>query len=146
MEGKTKRNDLLFDKLSFEIVGSAFEIQNELGSGLLEKTYYKALAQEFTRRGIKFEQQVYFPVKYKGEIVGRRYFDFLVEGKIVVELKCEKNFSRSTIKQVFDYLVSSDLQLGIILNFNSEGVRQKRIVNLPDLKIQKQPNSYISKN
>lgn len=141
------RNDLLFDKLSFEIVGSAFEVQNELCSGLLEKTYYKALAQEFTRRGIKFKQQVYFPIKYKGEIVGKRYFDFLVEDKIVVELKCEKNFSRSTIKQVFDYLVSSNLQLGIILNFGSEGVRQKRIVNLPDFKVVKPtPNSYISKN
>ncbi|MFA6132263.1 MAG: GxxExxY protein [Patescibacteria group bacterium] len=124
------RVDLLYRDESFEIVGAAFEVFNQLGSGHRERTYQRALAEELKKRGKKFKEQFYIPVKYNGKIVGQNFFDFLVEDKIIVELKCEKYFSGAHIKQVLDYLVSGDLQLGILLNFTSEGVKQKRIVNI----------------
>ncbi len=130
IERKVRRSDLLYEELSFEIVGAAFSVFNKLGSGHREKTYQRALAEELKIRGIKFKEQFYCPVKYNGKIVGKNYFDFLVENSMVVELKCEKYFSGAHIKQILDYLVSENLQLGIILNFTSEGVKQKRILNI----------------
>jgi len=126
----TTRPDLLYKDESFEIVGAAFEVFNQLGSGHREKTYQRAMAEELKKRGIKFKEQFYVPVKYNGVKVGKNFFDFLIYDKIVVELKCGKYFSGAHIKQVVDYLASSGLQLGIILNFTSEGVKQKRLVNI----------------
>lgn len=116
-------------ELSYEIVGAAFSVFNELGAGLQEKTYEDALVIEFKKRGLKFQRQLRVPVEYMGVKVGTHILDFLVEEKIVVELKVGNYFERGNINQLKKYLVSMDLSLGIILNFTRFGVRQKRIVN-----------------
>lgn len=69
-------------------------------------------------------------MQYKGKIIGRKRFDFLIEEKIVVELKRGNNFSKTHIDQVLEYLRVRGLKLAIIINFGSQGVLFKRIVNL----------------
>ncbi len=124
------RKDILLPELSYQIVGSAFEVFNELGPGLRERTYERALAEIFSQRGIKYKEQVYVPVKMKsGTVVGTHLLDFVVENKIVVELKCGNFFSRKEIDQVVGYLTVTKLELAIILQFAKSEVRQKRILN-----------------
>jgi len=126
---------ILYKDLSYEIVGSAFIVFNELGPGHLEKVYEKALAKEFEKRKIKFLRQVYFPVKFNNAIVGENRFDFLVEDKIIVELKTGSYFPRGNIEQVNKYLAAKNLKLAILLNFTKDDVKQKRVINLNDTKI-----------
>lgn len=121
---------LVYPELSYKIVGSAFDVHNEVGFGYKEQIYQKALAKAFRVSGIGFKEQVYSPVDYKGESVGKYYLDFLVDGKVVVELKSGDKFVKQNIKQVYSYLKANDLRLGILVNFTKEGVKFRRIVNL----------------
>ena len=132
MEGKLKRQDLVYPELSYKINGCAYEVFNELGFGHLEKFYQRALAIQLKKEGIAFKEQVYTPLKFKGEVIGKQYFDFLDEDKIIVELKKNTIFSKGNIDQVKQYLQTSKLQLALLINFSSNGVVSKRIVNVQD--------------
>ena len=125
-----KRDDLLFPELSFQIVGCAFEVHNELGFGFKESIYQKALALALKGKKISYVEQVYYQVKFKEEVLARRYFDFVIEDKIVVEIKKDDKFSKANINQAIDYLKTSNLKLAILINFGKEGVLYKRLINL----------------
>ncbi|MCB0755162.1 MAG: GxxExxY protein [Flavobacteriales bacterium] len=129
MKAPVNKTDLLYPELSYQIMGCAFDVHNELGGGLLEKVYQKALAVSFKNRNINFKEQAHFPIVFEGEKVGTGYFDFLVDEKIVVELKRTQHFSRKQIEQVVSYLKQSNLKLGILIHFGQEQVRYKRIIN-----------------
>ncbi len=123
--------ELIYPNLSYQIVGSAYEVYNSLGSGLREKIYENALALEFGKRGIKYHRQLYVPVEYAEEKVGSYFLDFLVDDKIVVELKIGEHFSRQEIRQVQEYLRKLGYALALIIKFTNRGVRQKRVLH-PD--------------
>ena len=125
-----KRDDLVYPELSYKITGILFEVFNELGPGLQEKSYQKAIALLLNENNLKFKEQVYVPLKFKGEKVGCLYLDFLIEDKIILEIKKGDFFRKTNIKQIYEYLVATDLSLGIIANFTSGGVRTKRILNI----------------
>jgi len=125
----TRRNDLLYPELSYVIVGCAFDVYNELGAGHHEKVYQRALAQIFTEKGLKYNEQTYFPLKYHEKIIGKCYLDFLINEAIVVEIKKGNNFSKRNIEQVLEYMKTSKLKLAILINFGTDAVSFKRIVN-----------------
>ncbi|MBI4812416.1 GxxExxY protein [Candidatus Falkowbacteria bacterium] len=127
---KLRRTDLVYPELSYRIVGILFEIFKQLGSGYQEKYYQRAITLELKRCGLKFKEQVFSPLKYKEEKIGSYFLDFLIDDKIVLEIKKDRNFSRKNIEQVVAYLKVFNLQLGIIANFTSEGLKFKRIVNV----------------
>jgi len=83
--------------------------------------YQKALAVGFLQSGLKFKEQVYSPLIYENNKIGRYFLDFLVEDKIVVELKNGEKFLRGNINQVYSYLRANSLPLGILINFTREG-------------------------
>ncbi|MBU4298840.1 GxxExxY protein [Patescibacteria group bacterium] len=124
-----RRKDLLYPELSYKIIGCAFDVYNELGSGQNEKCYQKGLGKSFSKNNMKFKEQTACPIMYNGEIIGRRFLDFLVEEKIIVEIKKGSRFSKSNIDQVLEYLKINDLKLAILINFGNQGVMFKRIVN-----------------
>jgi GxxExxY protein len=129
MNTKLIRTDLLFPELSYAIVGCAFDVYNALGPGHDEKTYKNALAIEFQKRGISFKKEYYGPVMYEGEVVKRKYHDFLVEDTIIVEIKKTNLFSRSNIEQVVRYLNISEKKLALLINFGKDKVYVKRVPN-----------------
>jgi GxxExxY protein len=128
-DAQLKRKDLLFPDLSYKVVGCAFDVYNSLGGGHHEKYYQRALAEALNEDKLKFLEQVNYPLKYRNKIIGRNFLDFLVENKIVVEIKKDNRFSRSNINQVMEYLKLSNLKLAILINFGSNGVTFKRVVN-----------------
>ncbi len=121
---------LIHPELSYHVVGRAFDVYNEIGAGYKEQVYQKALSKAFKDSGLNFKEQVYSPVAYANENVGRYYLDFVVDDKVVVELKSGDKFIKQNIKQVYSYLKANKLQLGILINFTREGVKFRRIVNL----------------
>ena len=130
MKTVVRRKDLVYPELSYEIVGWAFEVFDELGPGHSEKSYQRALAIALRAKDLQFKEQVYYKLKFRDEIVGRGYLDFLVDEKVILELKKDVNFSKTHMEQVLNYIKLSKLKLGILLNFTKEGVKFKRIVNI----------------
>ncbi len=117
-------------ELTEQIIKAALEVHTRLGPGFLESIYEEALAHEFRLRGIPFERQVPVPIFYKGKQVGEHRLDFLVGGKVVVELKCVESFSPAHIAQLISYLRATGLRVGLLINFQVEHLRDgiKRIV------------------
>jgi len=118
--------------LSHEVIGAAIEVHQEMGPGLLEGVYERCLIEELQTRGIKVEQQVQLPIKYKGKVLGRPLIiDLLVEDSIIVELKSVKELQEIHAAQLLSYLRLSGKRLGLLINFNCLHLRDglKRIVN-----------------
>ena len=111
------------------MVGLAYNVFNKLGQGHLEKIYQKAYAKELKEASIEFKEQAPYQVIYKEEVIGNNYLDFLIEDKVIIELKRSDFYSKKYIDQVSNYIKVSNLHLAILINFTSNGVRIKRIVN-----------------
>ena len=124
-----EEDKLIYRELSYEIVGVCYGVFNELGYGYQEKYYEKAIAKGLMDKNIKFVRQAPFKILFKGEEIGKLYFDFIVENKIVLEIKKGDYFSRKNITQVKEYLKVSVLKLAIIVNFTQYGVKTIRILN-----------------
>lgn len=128
-----RKDNVLYPELSYQVIGCAYDVFNELGVGHHEKFYQRALAVSFKSKGIEFREQLYIPVKFQNTVVGRNFLDFLVEGKIVVELKKDSRFSKQHIDNVLEYLIAGKYKLAILINFTREGVVYKRLVNNHDI-------------
>ncbi|MFZ2190294.1 MAG: GxxExxY protein [Candidatus Magasanikiibacteriota bacterium] len=124
-----KQNKLLYPELSYKINGVMFEVYKQLGPGHHEKYYQKAIAIGFKNIGLKYEEQYYVPLKMDGEIVGKYFLDFLVEGKIIVEIKRGKLLPFKNIQQTKQYLSALNLKLAIIVSFTYDGAIINRVLN-----------------
>lgn len=124
------KNNLIYAKECYQIMGLVFKVYNDLGFGHKESFYQKALIREFRDNGIKFSEQLRCRLKYKGKELGLYILDFLVFGKIVLEIKKRSFISAKDIKQLYQYLKATKLKLGIIITFAKDGVKYKRVVNL----------------
>ncbi len=109
---------VLYAELSHAIVGAAIEVHRHLGPGKLESTYQSALDEELTLRGIAHRGQVPIALRYKGRDVGTFVLDFIVEDKIVLELKAVDREHPVHKAQVLSYLHATTLRLGLLINFN----------------------------
>ncbi|MBI4118787.1 MAG: GxxExxY protein [Parcubacteria group bacterium] len=127
---KLNREDLVYPELSYKIVGILFDVYNSVGYGQDERTYQRAVATALNDVGLKFKEQVYFPLSYSGKKIGSGYLDFLVEDKIVLEIKKGDRFVKSHIDQVYRYLTGNNLRLGLLAYFAPRNVHFKRILNI----------------
>lgn len=111
---------MLYEKeLTSQIIGAAMEVHRVLGPGLLESAYQTCLAQELMLRGLSFEQEKPLPVVYKNVKLDCGYrLDFLVEGKIVVELKAVEQIHPVYEAQLLTYLKLTGCKVGLLINFN----------------------------
>ncbi|HEX8365318.1 MAG TPA: GxxExxY protein [Allosphingosinicella sp.] len=113
-------------------VDCGFKLHQQLGPGLLESVYEAVLAHSLERRGLAVERQKAVPIRIEGLSFDEGFrADLLVEGRLLIELKCAERFAPAHVKQVLTYLRLMDLPLGLLMNFGTatfrEGVR--RVVN-----------------
>ena len=125
--------------LTERIIAGAIEVCRELGPGMLESAYEACLACELVERGMAFERQKPLPLTYKGRLLDCGYrVDLLVEGSVIVEIKCVERFDRVHFAQVKSYLKQSGCKVGLLFNFNTTWLVEcglKRIVNhFPDVR------------
>ena len=118
------------NEISYLLRGAAFEVYNELGPGLLESIYEAALFRVLADQGLKVERQKPVPVVFRGKDLGQALkLDLLVEEKVIVELKSIEVLAPVHFKQLLTYLKLSNLQLGLLINFNDTPIKIKRVVN-----------------
>jgi GxxExxY protein len=101
-----------------------------LGFGHKESFFQKALAKIFRDNNIPFKEQVRCKLKYRGEELGIYIIDFVLYDKIVIEIKQRNFISNKDINQLYKYLRATNLKLGLIITFTSEGAKYKRVVNI----------------
>ena len=116
------------DPRTYAIIGAAMEVHSQLGFGFLEPVYQEALGIELASRAIPFESQR-FPVIYKGSRLDAFYKpDFVCYEEVVVELKALSRLSSSEESQIINYLKVTGLQIGLLLNFGSRSLEQRRFI------------------
>lgn len=111
------------------VVGAAYEVSNTLGAGFLEKVYEHALIKELALRGISSRPQVPYQVIYKGHVIGEYVADAVVDGRLLVEIKCVNTLAKEHLAQVLNYLKASGLRLALLVNFQHSKVVWLRVVS-----------------
>ena len=126
-ESRNPGKDLRDSEITEAIIAAAIAVHRELGPGFLESIYEQALAVEFALRGIAFVRQKPIPLFYRDHQIGEHRLDFLVEEKIVVELKAIDGLENVHFAIVRSHLKASGLADGLILNFSTMPLTVKRV-------------------
>lgn len=122
--------DIVFPELSYKIIGAAYRAFDQLGWGMLEKYYQRALAEELKLLGIKFVKEFPIEISYsQSGSIGRYFADFLVGENTLVELETRPRLGYVHLRQVLEYLRRAHLKLAILIYFTKEGVRYRRVLN-----------------
>ena len=116
-------------ELSYEIVGILFEVHNKLGNRYQEKYYQRAVEVKLRGKKIPYAKELVVDLTIDGEKIGKYFLDFLVDNKVVLELKAKPMFTKNDYRQVRAYLESCNLKLGILANFYTGSLEYKRILN-----------------
>ncbi|MCT4589789.1 MAG: GxxExxY protein [Carboxylicivirga sp.] len=113
-----------------KIIGSCMEVHRVLGPGLLEAVYQEALSIEFRDNKIPFNQEVELQINYKGNILAKKYkADFICFDEVIVEIKAVKEFDEIHLTQLINYLKITRKKIGLLVNFGSESLDFKRVIN-----------------
>lgn len=111
------------NELTEQIIACALEVHRELGPGLLESVYERALCLEFTAAGLAFKCQVGIPLYYKGELLSEHRPDLIVADRVIVEVKSVERLNPVHMAQLLTYLRVCRIHVGLMMNFNSAFLR-----------------------
>lgn len=117
----------IVDPLTHAIIGCAMEVHTVLGNGFQEIIYQRALAIELESKGIDFRREQEMPLFYKQHEIGARRADFLVENKVLVELKAIVKLEDVHLAQALNYLTAYNLPIGLLINFGGVKLEFKRV-------------------
>jgi GxxExxY protein len=114
---------------TYELIGICMEVHRILGRGFLEIVYKDALEYEFNRRRIHYQREKDYVVEYKNVILPHRFYaDFVVDDKIILEVKAQRGIVDEHYAQVLNYLAVSRCKLGLIVNFGENSLITKRVI------------------
>lgn len=119
---------MIHGELSGRIIGAAMKVLNELGPGLDEKLYERALVIELRSSAHRVDQQKGYPVHYSGELIGNLVPDAIVDDLVIADPKVVDAFNETHVRQMLGYLAITKLQLALLLNFKHAKLQWKRIV------------------
>jgi GxxExxY protein len=117
------------DELTYKVIGCAMQVHNTLGNGFQELIYQRCLAIELEKAGINFEREVDQKIYYQNIEVGTRRADFVIENKLVVELKALVNLEDVHLAQAKNYVVAYNFDKGLLINFGAVSLQYKLIFN-----------------
>ena len=117
------------DPRTYKIIGAAMEVHRQLGCGFLEPVYQEALALELKNRDVPYRRELRFPVSYKGNYLSTRYRpDFVCFDSVIVEIKALNRLSSIEESQLINYLKVTGYHTGLLLNFGTPSLQQRRFV------------------
>ena len=111
------REDCLHSELTEKIIGTFYEVYNQLGFGFLESVYQKAMIIALKQTGFEAIAEAPIRVSFRGHEVGSFYADLLVEKRVILELKAARAIESAHEAQILNYLRASDVEVGLLLNF-----------------------------
>lgn len=117
-----------YSDITKTIIGSAMKVHSFLGNGFQEVIYQRCLAIEFAKADLDFMREVEIPIYYHDEAVGTRRADFLVEGKVLVEIKAITKLEEVHWAQILNYLRAYKIEVGLLINFGEKSLQFKRFV------------------
>jgi len=122
--------ELKYKDITSKIIGASFEVHKFLGNGFQEVIYQRALAWEFGQAGLEYAREIEQEIFYKNleYPIGKRRADFVVEQKVLVELKAVKQMEDVHLAQVLNYLKAYRLKVGLLINMGSKSMEFKRLV------------------
>lgn len=115
------------EEITEKIIGVFFKVYNALGDGFLEKIYVGAMKVEFDKIGLKCVREMPIRVNYEGVVVGEYLADFLVEEKVLVEVKAIPELRDKDERQLKNYLKGSRVEVGLLMNFGDEAKFRRQI-------------------
>ena len=114
--------------LTGKVIGCAMEVHKHLGNGFQEVIYQRALEIEMNLQKLEFSREHEMLISYKGENIGTRRVDFIVEGKVLVEIKAVVKMEDVHLAQAINYLEAYGLEIGLLINFGSSSLQFKRVM------------------
>lgn len=129
------KSELLYQELSYKIIGLFYKVHKKLGCGFPEKVYQGALEVELKKEKIPFEREKEFNVIYEDQIMGRFRLDMIIDNKIVIELKALERMPKVFREQLISYLKATPYELGFLVNFGTPKVEYVRIIRSKPLSV-----------
>ena len=118
----------IYKDLTYKIIGCVYEVHKELGPVHKEIIYHHALAEEFKRQNIVFTDEKNVNVLYKGKKIGVYRPDFVVDEKVIVELKVAPSMTKAMADQVYYYVKGTEYKLVLLVNFGASKVQVRRLI------------------
>jgi len=118
---------MIEDELTYRVIGCAMKVHTTLGNGFQEVIYQRCLAIELEQEGIVFGREIEQPIFYSGIEVGTRRADFIIENKIIVELKAVIRLEDVHLAQAKNYLTACNFETGLLINFGAVSLGYKRV-------------------
>lgn len=115
-------------------MGILFKVHRRLGNTYQEKYYQQATEVELKKNNLPYKKEVLISLSYENKNIGKCFLDFVIDGKIALEIKTVPFFKEESYKQLLAYLDAANLKLGIIVNFRTRRLNYKRLVN-PKVKL-----------
>lgn len=122
-------NKIIYPELSYILNGIFFKIHNQLGRFCKEKHYQIAFEKELIRLGIPYKREFLSKQMFNGQSLGNDRCDFLIDDKIIVEIKAKKFITKEDYYQLLRYLKAHNIKLGLLVNFRNVYIKAKRIAN-----------------
>jgi GxxExxY protein len=117
------------EEITYKIIGCGMKVHNTLGNGFQEVIYQRCLAIELEKAGLHFSREIEQTIFYDGVNVGTRRADFIVQEKVIVELKAIINLEDVHLAQAKNYVVAYDFSIGLLINFGAISLQYKKIFN-----------------
>ncbi|MBI4631233.1 MAG: GxxExxY protein [Chloroflexi bacterium] len=116
-----------YDELTYKIIGIAMTVHNELGPGLNEEMYKKAMSILLDEQEIVYSREFAIPINFRNRLLGTFKLDFIVNQKVIVEVKAVSSFAPIHEQQLLTYLTASGLPVGLLINFGASSLQHKRL-------------------
>ncbi len=121
--------DYKHSDITRKIIGAAMKVHSTLGNGFQEVIYQRALAIEMEKQDLSFQRELEMQIYYDEQEIGTRRVDFLVEDKVMVELKALTKLEDVHLAQAINYLEAYGLEVGLLINFGAKSLQYRRVVN-----------------
>ena len=116
-----------YQELTHKIIGCAMVVHSKFGPGYMEVVYQRSLAVEFDEQDLMFARELSIDMHYKDKKVGARRVDFLVEDKVLVEIKAVSQLENVHLAQAKNYLEAFNMDVGLLINFGSTKLQFNRL-------------------
>jgi len=124
-----KRGGYKYSDLTGKIIGCAMQAHSTLGNGFQEVIYQRCLAIEMGKQNLTYQREIEMPIHYDDIEVGTRRADFLVEEKVLVELKAITELDKVHLAQALNYLEAYKMEVGLLINFGATRLQFKRLIH-----------------
>ncbi|TMI96063.1 MAG: GxxExxY protein [Bacteroidetes bacterium] len=123
------KEEFKYSDITEKIIGCAMKVHQRMRNGYQELIYHRCLIIEFRKIALSFLNEIALPIFYDEIEIGKRRVDFLVENKVVVEIKAQSELTDTHLAQALNYLEALNLEIGLLINFGSKSLEIRRLIN-----------------